>query len=309
MITSRSSFGSRGRSRTLSSSTRRVSSASSRVDLLAGHRAQLVVGVGGLAQLAGARRARRGSPRGAGTPRRPARAGPAPARGGGARPGRSRSPGAPARPGDRRTGGRPRPAWRRGRSSTRAAGRSSAGSAALGSAAAPAGASAARRRPRASAGARSRPSPPGSPRRRPRAPRSIDTMATSIMSSRRLLRRDLLDEQARVEQHLDDRVLPMPGAEPEDLVADRRDDRDEQDPADDHHDRLLPADQGERDDREQDHDDEELGAAALVRGRVLADLARPSAGRRPRARGSSCARRRGTGRPGGCPARGRSATR
>ena len=63
----------------------------------------------------------------------------------------------------------------------------------------------------------------------------------------------------------------MARAEPEDLVADRRDHRDEQDPADDHHDRRLPADQREGEDRQEDDDDEELGAAALVRGRVLAD--------------------------------------
>ena len=41
----------------------------------------------------------------------------------------------------------------------------------------------------------------------------------------------------------------------------------------DHDQRRLPADQGEREDRQEDHDDQELGAAALVGGRVLADLA------------------------------------
>ena len=71
--------------------------------------------------------------------------------------------------------------------------------------------------------------------------------------------------------------------------------------------RFLPADERERDDREHDHDDEELGAAALVRGRVLADLVDGRADRPPRGRGSSCARRRGTGRRGGCPAPARSA--
>ena len=63
----------------------------------------------------------------------------------------------------------------------------------------------------------------------------------------------------------------MPRAEPQDLVADRGDDRDQQDPAGDHHDRRLPPDQAEREDRQRDHDDEELRAAARVRGRVLAD--------------------------------------
>ena len=35
---------------------------------------------------------------------------------------------------------------------------------------------------------------------------------------------------------------------------------------------VLPADERERDDRQEDDDDQELGAAALVGGRVLADL-------------------------------------
>ena len=90
---------------------------------------------------------------------------------------------------------------------------------------------------------------------------------------RGLLGRDHLHEQTRVEQHLDQRVRAVPRPEPEDLVADRGDDRDQQHAAADHDQRLLPADQGERDDREQDHDDQEFRAAALVRGWVLADLA------------------------------------
>ena len=88
----------------------------------------------------------------------------------------------------------------------------------------------------------------------------------------RLLRRDHLDEQARVEQDLDERVRAVARPELEDLVADRGDDRDEQDPAGDHDERRLPADEREREDRQEDDDDEELGAAALVGGRVLADL-------------------------------------
>ena len=66
-------------------------------------------------------------------------------------------------------------------------------------------------------------------------------------------------------------LLAMARPEPQDLVADRRDDRDEQDAAGDHDQRVLPADERERDDRQEDDDDQELGAAALVRGRVLAD--------------------------------------
>ena len=98
---------------------------------------------------------------------------------------------------------------------------------------------------------------------------SIETIATSIMSSVGCLV-VIFWTGARVEQHLDDRVRAVAGAEFEQLVADRRDDRDEQDPARDHR-RRLPADEAEREDREQDHDDQELGAAALVGGRVLAD--------------------------------------
>ena len=58
----------------------------------------------------------------------------------------------------------------------------------------------------------------------------------------------------------------------EHLVADRRQDRDGDEPAHDHHERLLLADQREREDRQQDEDDQELGAAAVMGGRVLADL-------------------------------------
>ena len=65
----------------------------------------------------------------------------------------------------------------------------------------------------------------------------------------------------------------MAGTEPQDLVADGRDDRDQQQPAANHHQRLLPPDERKRDDREQDHDDQEFGAAALVGGWVLADRA------------------------------------
>ena len=64
----------------------------------------------------------------------------------------------------------------------------------------------------------------------------------------------------------------MAGTEAQDLVADRRDHRDQQDAAADHDQRVLPADQREGDDRQQDDHDQELGTAALVGGRVLADL-------------------------------------
>ena len=66
MITSRSSFGSRGRRRTLSSSSRRASSALEPVDLLARHRPELVVAHRPSRAARGRRPARRGSPRAAG---------------------------------------------------------------------------------------------------------------------------------------------------------------------------------------------------------------------------------------------------
>ena len=83
--------------------------------------------------------------------------------------------------------------------------------------------------------------------------------------------RDLLDPHARQHDRMDERVGPVPRAQAEQLVADRRDDRDEQDPAADHDQRRLPPDQREHHDRQGDDHDEELGAAALVGGRVLAD--------------------------------------
>ena len=66
----------------------------------------------------------------------------------------------------------------------------------------------------------------------------------------------------------------MPRAEAQQLVADGGDDRDQQDPARDHDQRRLAADQAERQDREQDHHHQELRAAARVGGGVLADVLR-----------------------------------
>ena len=66
----------------------------------------------------------------------------------------------------------------------------------------------------------------------------------------RLLGRDHLDEDPGLHQHLDDRVAAVPGAEAQHLVADRGDHRDQQDPARDHHQRRLPADEAEGDDRD-----------------------------------------------------------
>ena len=179
----------------------------------------------------------------------------------------SRSRAAPARPGGRRIGGRPPPAWRRGqlrRRVARSAGR--------------------RRRWRAGGVVRlgrverlrsgSWPSRLGtvSPSAAQRLLHRHDRDLDHVVG--RLLGRDLLDQHARVEQHPHDRVGAMRAPEPQDLVADRGDDRDQQDPAADHHQRRLPADQAERDDRQEDDHDQELGAAALVGGRVLADLGR-----------------------------------
>ena len=90
----------------------------------------------------------------------------------------------------------------------------------------------------------------------------------------RLLGRDLLDQDPGPHDHLDDRVRAVARAEAEELVADRGDDRDQQDPAGDHDQRRLPADQAEGQDRQHDHHHQELRAAALVRGGVLADVLR-----------------------------------
>ena len=70
----------------------------------------------------------------------------------------------------------------------------------------------------------------------------------------------------------DDPDVAVARPELEDLVADGREDGDAEEPAGDHHQRLLLADEREREDREQDEDHEELRAAAMVGGRVLADL-------------------------------------
>ena len=124
---------------------------------------------------------------------------------------------------------------------------------------------------------------------------SMATIATSIMSSVGCLVVIFWTRMPGPHDHPDDRVGAVPGAQPQQLVAHRGDHRDEQDPARDHDQRRLAADEAEHEDRQQDHDHQELGAAARVGGRVLADVSRGRAGRRARARGSSCARRRGTG--------------
>ena len=69
-----------------------------------------------------------------------------------------------------------------------------------------------------------------------------------------------------------ERVPPVTGSGAQDLVTDRRDDRDQHDPAADHDEGTLPADEREGDDGQGDDDDEKFRAAALVGGRVLADL-------------------------------------
>ena len=278
-MTSRSSFGSRGRSRTLRSSSRRGLVGLEPVDLLAGHRPHLVVAVVGVAHLARAGELARGSRSGGETPRRPARGAPAPG------PSRRISFGSAT------TSGLDSSAWTssywraisaslasRSLMSATAAHRirgSARGRWPVGGGRGRGGRRRARARARpacASARARASASRPGPGCRRRASASSIEAMATSIMSS---VGRLVVIIWTRMPGYMSTLTTGLPRylrPELEDLVADRGDDRDEQQAADDHHDRRLPADQRERDDREQDHDDEELGAAALVGGRVLADL-------------------------------------
>ena len=65
--------------------------------------------------------------------------------------------------------------------------------------------------------------------------------------------------------------MPELRPELEDLVADRGKHRDADEPAQDHDERLLLADQREREDRQQHKDHQELRPAAMVGRRVLAD--------------------------------------
>ena len=73
------------------------------------------------------------------------------------------------------------------------------------------------------------------------------------------------------------------------------------------HSERRRAEQREHEDRDDHHDDEEVRAAADVLLRVPIDRARARAPRRARTRRSSCARRRDTRTPGGCPSSCRSA--
>ena len=96
----------------------------------------------------------------------------------------------------------------------------------------------------------------------------MDTIATSIISSVGRLVVIFWTRIPGVHHDLDDRVRPVPAAEPEELVADGGNDRDQDDPAQDRAQQGLPADQAEGHDRE-DHDDhQELGAAARVGRRI-----------------------------------------
>ena len=67
------------------------------------------------------------------------------------------------------------------------------------------------------------------------------------------------------------------------------------------------AEQREHEDRDDHHDDQEVRAAPDVLLRDTGRSPRARAPRRARTRRSSCARRRGTRTPGGCPSSGRSA--
>ena len=98
------------------------------------------------------------------------------------------------------------------------------------------------------------------------------TIATSIMSSVGCL---VVIFWTRIPGHMITRTTGLDrcrAPEPEQLVAHRGDHRDEQDPARDHDQRRLAADEAEHEDRQQDHDHQELGAAARMGGRVLADV-------------------------------------
>ena len=218
-MTSRSSFGSRGRSSTLSSSSSRVSSASSRSISSRAICVHLVVGVRRRRAARARRPARRGRPRAGGRPRRSARACAS------SWPSRRISDGSEVTSGSAEVvldlvvlardlgqlgvevahdpgGGSP---GGRGRRASAGFGPSCIGSRSNG--VEPAGTAS----PSASSAC------------------SIDTIATSIMSSVGRLGRDHLDQDARVHAAtLTSGLLRWRAPKREDLVADGGDDRDQQ---------------------------------------------------------------------------------
>ena len=214
-------------------------------DLVAGHRAHVVVAVGGVAQLAGAGQLRRGSRSGGGRPRRWAPAGPAPGRAGGSRSGSALTSGVASS------------AWT---SSYWAATSASVASRSLMPAGAARRARSAVRRPRgggasssvawsrsgSSSGARSNGVEP-SGTALPSATRAscIEVMATSIMSSSGRLVVIIWTRMPGYMITRTDRVVAVARPEPEDLVADRGEDRDGDQPAGDHDQRRLLADERE----------------------------------------------------------------
>ena len=103
-------------------------------------------------------------------------------------------------------------------------------------------------------GARTASSPSGTASPSASSASSIDDDGDLDHVVGRLLRGDHLDEDPGEHDRAHDRVAAEPRPELEDLVADGGDHRDEQDPAPDHDERLLLADQREREDREQDED-------------------------------------------------------
>ena len=81
---------------------------------------------------------------------------------------------------------------------------------------------------------------------------------------RRLARRERLEPEARSEQRADDRVLRVLPAEPDHLVGQARDHRQEQDPRGDQHRPVRPADEREHEDRDDHHPQQERRPAADV---------------------------------------------
>ena len=100
----------------------------------------------------------------------------------------------------------------------------------------------------------------------------IEQMATSIIESSGCLVVMRLEPDAGQEEPAPDRVLATLGTPLEDLVRDRRDDRDEQDATEDGDPQLGPGEEAEEQDADEDEDDQELGAAARVRGGEAADV-------------------------------------
>ena len=118
-------------------------------------------------------------------------------------------------------------------------------------------------------------------------------MATSICDSSGIARGQRLQQQAGRDDGLHERAVGILAAQPQQLVGDPGDDRNQHDAREHPQPQIGRAQQREQHDRDGYHFEQERRPTARMRRRILAQRARDRAGRCAPRRGWSCAPRRG----------------